>query len=141
MIEIRKEIVNGIGNVQRTERVAFVECNINAIPNNVITYYSTLAKVETKKYTLRGQDTYVRYVFERVESLSLYTAIVYAEDKIKAAVDECNNYIYQANRAYVISNRRRGITDKSLVIKEITVSDLVFGENNDKYCVIVRGDK
>lgn len=137
MIEIRKEIVNGVGNVQRTEHVAFVDCNLSAVLNYISKYYSTLAQVETKKYTLRGQDIYVRYVFKAVEVMSIDKAIAYAEDKTKAAVDECNNYIRQANRAYSISNRRRCIADKSLAIKEITAADLVFGKADDKYCVIV----
>lgn len=141
MIEIRKEIVNGVGNVQKSEHVAFVDCHLNAVLNNIGYHYNKLAKVETKKYTLRGQDIYVRYVFELVKALSLYEAAIYAKDKAKAVVDECNNYIRQANRAYSISNRRRGIADKSLALKEITAADLVFGENDGKYCVIVRGEK
>lgn len=141
MIEIRKEIVNGVGNVQRTEHIAFVDCNTNTILNNVSKYYNQLAKVETKRYTLRGQDTYVRYVFEPVEVISLNKAVAYAEDKTKAAVDECNNYIRQANRAYSISNKRRGIADKSLAIKEITAADLVFGKADSKYCVVVYNER
>lgn len=141
MIEIRKEIVNGIGNVQRTEHVAFVECNINAILNNIGYHYNKLAKVETKTYSLRGQDTYVRYVFQPVEVKSINKAVAYAEDKTKAVVDECNNYIRQANRAYSISNRRRCITDKSLAIKEITASDIMFGKTDAKYCIVVYNEK
>ena len=141
MVEIRKEIVNGVGNVQRTEHVAFVDCNTGVILNEFSWFYNKLAQAETKKYTLRGQDTYVRYVFEPVEVKSINKAVAYAEDKAKAVVDECNNYIRQANRAYSISNRRRGIADKSLALEEITVADLVFGENDGKYCVIVHGEK
>lgn len=141
MIEIRKEIVNGVGNVQKSEHVAFVDCHLNAVLNNIGYHYNKLAKVETKAYSLRGQDTYVRYVFQPVEVKSINKAVAYAEDKAKAVVDECNNYIRQANRAYSISNRRRGIADKSLALEEITVADLVFGENDGKYCVIVHGEK
>ena len=141
MIEIRKEIVNGVGNVQRTEHVAFIDCHLNAVLNNIGYHYNKLAKVETKKYTLRGQDTYVRYVFEAVEVKSINKAVTYAEDKAKAVVDECNNYIRQANRAYSISNRRRGIADKSLALEEITAADLVFGDNDGKYCVIAYDER
>ena len=141
MVEIRKEIVNGVGNVQKSEHVAFVDCHLNAVLNNIGYHYNKLAKVETKAYSLRGQDTYVRYVFQPVEVKSINKAVAYAEDKAKAVVDECNNYIRQANRAYSISNRRRGIADKSLALEEITVADLVFGENDGKYCVIVHGEK
>ena len=141
MIEIRKEIVNGVGNVQKSEHIAFVDCSIKTILNDAGQYYNTLAQVETKKYTLRGQDTYVRYVFEPVEVKSINKAIAYAEDKAKTVVDECNNYIRQANRAYSISNRRRGIADKSLAIKEITAADLMFGGNDSKYCVVVCGER
>lgn len=141
MIEIRKEIVNGAGNVQKSEHVAFVDCSIKTIINDACQYYNTLAQVETKRYTLRGQDTYVRYVFELVKVLNLYESVIYAKDKTKAAVDECNNYIRQANRAYGISNKRRGIADKGLVIKEITVADLVFSKADSKYCVVVYGEQ
>ena len=141
MIEIRKEIVNGVGNVQRTEHVAFVDCNTGVILNEFSWFYNKLAQAETKKYTLRGQDTYVRYVFEPVEVKSINKAVAYAEDKAKAVVDECNNYIRQANRAYSISNRRRGIADKSLALEEITAADLVFGDNDDKYCVIAYDER
>lgn len=141
MIEIRKEIVNGIGNVQRTEHIAFVDCHLNAVLNNISYHYSKLAKVETKTYSLRGQDTYVRYVFEPVEVKSINKAVAYAEDKTKAAVDECNNYIRQANRAYSISNRRRGIADKSLALKEITATDLMFAKADSKYCIVVYDER
>ena len=141
MIEIRKEIVNGVGNVQKSEHVAFVDCNTGVILNEFSWFYNKLAQAETKRYTLRGQDTYVRYVFQPIEVKSINKAVAYAEDKAKAVVDECNNYIRQANRAYSISNRRRGIADKSLALEEITAADLVFGENDGKYCVIVRGEK
>lgn len=141
MVEIRKEIVNGVGNVQRTEHVAFVDCNTGVILNEFSWFYNKLAQAETKKYTLRGQDTYVRYVFEPVEVKSINKAVAYAEDKAKAVVDECNNYIRQANRAYSISNRRRGIADKSLALEEITVADLVFGENDGKYCVVAYDER
>ena len=141
MVEIRKEIVNGVGNVQRTEHVAFVDCNTGVILNEFSWFYNKLAQAETKKYTLRGQDTYVRYVFEPVEVKSINKAVAYAEDKAKAVVDECNNYIRQANRAYSISNRRRGIADKSLALEEITAADLVFGNNDDKYCVIAYDER
>ena len=141
MVEIRKEIVNGVGNVQRTEHVAFVDCNTGVILNEFSWFYNKLAQAETKKYTLRGQDTYVRYVFEPVEVKSINKAVAYAEDKAKAVVDECNNYIRQANRAYSISNRRRGIADKSLALEEITVADLVFGDNDGKYCVVAYDER
>ena len=141
MIEIRKEIVNGVGNVQKSEHVAFVDCNTGVILNEFSWYYNKLAQAETKKYSLRGQDTYVRYVFQPIEVKSINKAVAYAEDKAKAVVDECNNYIRQANRAYSISNRRRGIADKSLVIKEITAADLVFGDNDGKYCVIAYDER
>lgn len=141
MIEIRKEIVNGVGNVQKSEHVAFVDCNTGVILNEFSWFYNKLAQAETKKYTLRGQDTYVRYVFQPIEVKSINKAVAYAEDKAKAVVDECNNYIRQANRAYSISNRRRGIADKSLALEEITAADLMFGDNDGKYCVIVYDEK
>lgn len=137
MIEIRKEIVNGIGNVQHSKHIAFVDCFANAVFNNLKWDYNRLAQAETKQFALRGQDTYVRYVFKPIEVNSIDKAIAYADTKVREVITDCNDYIRQANRAYIISNRRRGITDKSLAIKEITVGDLVFGETNDRYCVIV----
>ena len=141
MIEIRKEIVNAIGNVQHTEHVAFVDCFIDAILNEFSWYYNKLAQAETKKYTLRGQNTYVRYVFKPIEVTSLDKAIAYAEYKAKEVIADCNNYIRHANRAYMMSNKRRGIKDKSLVIKEIALSDLLFSKNDAKYCVVVYNEK
>ena len=141
MIEIRKEIVNTIGNVQHTEHVAFVDCFIDAILDEFSWYYNKLAQAETKKYTLRGQDIYVRYVFQPIEVKSLDKAIVYAEIKAKEVIADCNNYIRHANRAYMMSNKRRGIKDKSLAIKEIALADLVFGKNNAKYCVVVYDER
>lgn len=141
MIEIRKEIVNGIGNVQRTEHIAFVDCHLNAVLNNISYHYSKLAKVETKTYSLRGQDTYVRYVFQSVEVISLDKAVAYAEVKARKVIADCNNYIRQANRAYSISNKRRGIADKSLAIKEITAADLVFSKADSKYCIVVYDER
>lgn len=141
MIEIRKEIINSVGNVQHTEHIAFVDCFINDIFDKLSWHYNKLAQVETKKYTLRGQDMYVRYVFRPVEVKSLDKAIAYMEVKTKEVIDECNNYIRQANRAYSISNKRKGIADKSLAIKEITVGDLMFDGNDDRYCFIVYDEK
>lgn len=141
MIEIRKEIVNAIGNVQHTEHVAFVDCFIDAILNEFSWYYNKLAQAETKKYTLRGQDIYVRYIFKSVEVKSLDKAILCAEVKAKEVITDCNNYIRHANRAYMMSNKRRGIKDKSLAIKEITLADLAFSKNDTKYCVVVYNEK
>lgn len=141
MIEIRKEIVNGVGNVQRTEHIAFVNCFADITLTELRLYYNKLAQAETKQYTLRGQDTYVRYVFKFVEVQSTDKAIAYAENKAKEVITDCNDYIRQANRAYEMSNRKRGIADKSLAIKEITVGDLVFSENNAKHCVVICGEK
>ena len=141
MIEIRKEIVNAIGNVQHTEHVAFVDCFINAILNEFSWYYNKLAQIETKQYTLRGQDIYVRYIFKPIEVMSLDKAILCAEIKAKEVITDCNNYIRHANRAYMMSNKRRGIRDKSLAIKEIRLGDLAFSKNDTKYCVIVYDEK
>ena len=141
MIEIRKEIVNAIGNVQHTEHVAFVDCFIDAILNEFSWYYNKLAQAETKKYTLRGQDVYVRYVLVLIETKSINKAIDYAEVKTKEVIADCNNYIRHANRAYIMSNKRRGIKDKSLTIKEITIGDLVFSKNDTKYYIVVYDEK
>lgn len=141
MIEIRKEIVNSIGNVQHTEHVAFVDCFINDIFDKLSWHYNKLTQAETKQYILRGQDIYVRYVFQPIEVKSLDKAIVYAEIKAKEVITDCNNYIRHANRAYMMSNKRRGIKDKSLAIKEITIGDLVFSKNDAKYCVVVYDER
>lgn len=141
MIEIRKEIVNSIGNVQRSEHIAFIDCFVDDRFNTLSWHYNKLAQAETKKYTLRGQDVYVRYVLVLIETKSINKAIDYAEVKTKEVITDCNNYIRHANRAYTMSNKRRGIKDKSLAIKEITIGDLVFGKNDTKYCVVIYDDK
>ena len=43
MIEIRKEIVNGIGNVQHTEHIAFVNCFADITLTELRLYYNKLA--------------------------------------------------------------------------------------------------
>lgn len=141
MIEIRKEIVNGVGNVQRSEHIAFIDCFIDEKFNTLGWHYNKLAQAETKKYTLRGQNTYVRYIFVLIETKSINKAIDYAEVKTKEAIAECNNYIRHANRAYVMSNKKRGIVDKSLVIKEITAGDLLFSKNDTKYCFVIYDER
>lgn len=141
MIEIRKEIVNGVGNVQKSEHISFVDCFADAVLNEFSWYYNKLAQAETKQFTLRGQDTYIRYVFQPVEVISLDKAVAYAEVKARKVIADCNNYIRQANRAYSISNKRRGIIDKSLVIKEITASDVMFSKADSKYCVVVYDER
>lgn len=141
MIEIRKEIVNGIGNVQRSEYITFIDCFIDENFNTLSWHYNKLAQAETKKYTLRGQNTYVRYIFVLIETKSINKAINYAEVKTKEAIAECNNYIRHANRAYIMSNKKRGIIDKSLVIKEITAGDLLFSKNDTKYCFVIYDER
>lgn len=141
MIEIRKEIVNGIGNVQRSEHIAFIDWFIDDMLNTLSWHYNKLAQVETKKYTLRGQNTYVRYVFVLIKTKSINKAIDYAEVKTKEAIAECNDYIRHANRAYIMSNKKRGIVDKSLVIKEIIAGDLLFSKNDNKYCIVTYDER
>ena len=73
--------------------------------------------------------------------MSINKAIDYAENKAKEVITDCNDYIRKANRAYEMSNRKRYTADRSLAIKEITLADLVFSEDNAKYCIVICGEK
>lgn len=127
MFEIRKEVVNSIGNVQRSEQIGFVNCTKEDVVNHLSKTYYQLAKANTLYYKIRGQSYKVRYVFIHKPLIDIKSAAAIANANIKICVDEANKYIKFANAAYKESNRKRGLRDKSLVIKPIDIGDFVFG--------------
>lgn len=127
MFEIRKEVVNSIGNVQRSEQIGFVNCTKEDVVNHLSKTYYQLAKANTLYYKIRGQSYKVRYVFIHKPLIDIKSATAIANANIKINVDEANKYIKFANAAYKESNHKRGRIDKSLVIKPVDVGDFVFG--------------
>lgn len=140
MFEIRKEIVNEVGNVQHSEHTVFINCNKTDDINPLINSYYNLAKANSLYYKLRAIPNYVRYVFIYKNALNIDEAIKLVDTDIKTEVDKANNYIKIANNAYKISNSKRGIKDKSLIINEIDVKDYMWSSKcvNDrgKYVVV-----
>lgn len=133
MFEIRKEIVNSIGNVQHSEHIRFVNCDNEELLNALTDTYYHLAKANTLYYELRGQPYIVRYVFIACGVLSAETAIDIANADIKARVAEANDYIKSANTAYKKSNKRKGVKDDSMLLKPIDVKDFMWrGKSVDK---------
>lgn len=141
MFEIRKEVVNSIGNVQRSEQIGFVDCTKEDVINRLAKTYYNLAKANTLYYKVRGQSYIVRYVFIYRALAKIDDAIKLAHADIKARVAEANDYIKTANAAYKESNKRRGLRDKSMIIKPIDIRDYMFGVSagviEDGYCVMV----
>lgn len=140
MFEIKKEIVNSIGNVQHSEHIRFVNCDNKELFNALTDTYYRLAKANTLYYKLRGQSYIVRYVFIDCEVLSAETAIDIANADIKANVAEANDYIKSANTAYKKSNKRRGISDDSMLLKPVDVKDFMWGGTSvdkDRYVKFV----
>lgn len=127
MFEIRKEVVNSIGNVQRSEQIGFVNCTKEDVVNHLSKTYYQLAKANTLYYKIRGQSYKVRYVFIHKPLIDIKSATAIANANIKICVDEANKYIKFANAAYKESTRKRGLRDKSLVIKPVDIGDFVFG--------------
>lgn len=140
MFEIRKEIVNSIGNVQHSEHIRFVDCDNKELLNALTDTYYYLAKANTLYYDLRGQPYIVRYVFIYHGVLSAETAIDIANADIKARVAEANDYIKSANTAYKKSNKRKGVKDDSMLLKPIDVKDFMWGgksADKDRYVKVV----
>lgn len=128
MFEIRKEIVNGVGNVQRSEQVAYVDCSKDVVIKHLVTPYYNLARASTLYYKLRGQSYKVRYVFIYKPLIDVVDAAHFAKEEIKARVAEANDYVRIANSAYKESNRKRGLRDKSLELKPVDIRDFVFAD-------------
>lgn len=144
MFEIRKEVVNGIGNVQYSEQVGYINCSKDAVIKHLATSYYNLARANTLYYKLRGQSHKVRYVFIYKPLLDVVDAAHFAKEKIKADVEEANDYIRIANAAYKESNRKRGLRDKSLELKPVDVKDYLWagkaGVDEDGYVLMVEED-
>lgn len=144
MFEIRKEIVNSIGNVQRSEQIGFVNCTKDELINYILNNYYNLARADTLYYKLRGQSYTVRYVFIYKNLITIADTVNYTKANIKAHIDEANEYIKTANMAYKESNKRRGLRDKSMMLKPVDIKDFMWadkaGVDEDGYVLIVGGD-
>lgn len=130
MFEIRKEVVNAIGNVQSSEHISFVDCSKDVVINHLAAIYYNLARASTLYYKLRGQSYKVRYVFIYKPLIDVVDAFYFAKEEIKARVAEANNYIRVANAIYKESNRKRGLRDKSLELKPIDIKDFMWADKD-----------
>lgn len=139
MFEIRKEVVNAIGNVQSSEHIGFVDCSEDDVINRLSKIYCNLARANTLYYKVRGQSYTVRYVFVHTAVADINTALKLANAEIKLNIANANEYIADANRAYKHSNHKRGIIDNSMLLTAIDVNDYLWDSNevNDKGSVIV----
>ena len=141
MFEIRKEIVNAIGNVQRSEHIGFVDCSKDDVINRLAKTYYNLARANTLYYKVRGQSYTVRYVFKYTVVADANTVIKLANADIKLKVELANEYISTANAAYKQSNKRRGIRDKSLTMQKYKVEDYYLNVEKhaveDGYCLLI----
>lgn len=141
MFEIRKEIVNSIGNVQRSEQIGFVDCTKDELISSIANNYYNLARADTLYYKLRGQSYTVRYVFIYKNLSTIANVIKYSKAIIKARVDEANEYITVANSAYKESNKKRGLKDKSMVLKPVDIKDFMWADKagvaEDGYVIVI----
>lgn len=141
MFEIRKEIVNAIGNVQRSEHIGFVNCSKDDVINRLAKTYYNLARANTLYYKVRGQSYTVRYVFIHKVVADINTVLKLANAEIKQNVANANEYIDAANLAYKQSNKRRGIRDKSLTMQKYKVEDYYWYDENhvieEGYCLMI----
>lgn len=148
MFEIKMEIVNSIGNVQRSERIGFVNCTKDELINVLANNYRKLACANTLYYKLRGQSYTVRYRFVHRNPMNIDEAINASNAEIAYRIDEANEYIRKANAAYKESNRRRGLRDNSLAIKPIAFREFEWDKwghidcdiDDDNGVIIVNGD-
>lgn len=144
MFEIRKEVVNSIGNVQRSEQIGCVDCSKEAVIKHLATPYYNLARANTLYYKLRGQSYKVRYVFIYKPLIDVADAAHFAKEEIKARVAEANYYVRIANSAYKESNRKRGLKDKSLELKPVDIRDFMWanadGDDDTGYVLMVEED-
>lgn len=141
MFEIRKEIVNAIGNVQHSEHIAFVDCSKDDIINRIAKTYYNLACTDTLYYKVRGQSYTVRYVFKYIAVADVMTVLKFANKEIKLNVANANEYIDAANLVYKQSNKQRGIRDKSLIMQKYKVEDYYWCDEKhvieDGYCLMI----
>lgn len=141
MFEIRKEIVNAIGNVQRSEHIGFVDCSKDDVINRLAKIYHGLARANTLYYKVRGQSYTVKYVFKYTAVADIDTVLKLANAEIKLNVANANEYIDAANLVYKQSNKRRGIKDKSLTMQKYKVEDYYLNVEKhvieDGYCLLI----
>ena len=141
MFEIRKEVVNSIGNVQRSEQIGFVDCSKDVLIKHLATSYYNLARANTLYYKLRGQSYKVRYVFIHKTLIDIVDAVHFAKEETKTRVAEANDYIKTANAVYKKSQKIRGHKDESMLIKPVNVNDYLWinkhGVDEDGYVLMI----
>lgn len=141
MFEIRKEIVNAIGNVQRSEHIGFVNCSKDDVINRLAKTYYNLARANTLYYKVRGQSYTVRYVFKYTTVADTDTVLKLANAEIKLNVANANEYIDTANLVYKQSNKRRGIKDKSFTMQKYKLEDYYLNVEKhaveNGYCLLI----
>lgn len=141
MFEIRKEVVNSIGNVQRSEQIGFVNCTKDELISNLSNNYYNLARADTLYYKLRGQSYTVRYVFIYKSLATIADTVKHAKANISTRVNEANEYIKTANTAYKESNKKRGLRDKSMLLKPVDIKDFIWvdkaGVVEDGYVLMI----
>lgn len=144
MFEIRKELVNAIGNVQRSEQICYVDCSKDVVIKHLTVPYYNLARANTLHYKLRGQSYKVRYVFIYKPLIDIVDAAHFAKEETKLRVEEANDYVRVANAAYKESNKKRGLLDKSLELKPVDIKDFMWADKaeveEDGYVLMVEED-
>ena len=125
-------------------QIGFVNCTKDELISSIANNYYNLACADTLYYKLRGQSYTVRYVFIYKSLATIADAVKHANADIKARVDEANEYIKTANAAYKESNKKRGLKDKSMVLKPVDIKDFMWtdkaGVVEDGYCLMVTDD-
>ncbi len=99
MYKVTKETINFVGNVIKTEFIAFVNIGNPDEFDDLIRSYHGRALADNQVYIIRGQVERVRYVLTPINVLASSKARV---DNIKAITDtinKCNSYIKELNAA------------------------------------------
>lgn len=137
MFEIRKEIVNSIGNVQHYEIIAYLNCNNNDNITPLVKDFNLVAQAETIKYKLRGQDLYVRYCFIYKSLISYGELAKHAFKLINKAVDDANRTVHDANTNYKYSARKRHIKADDEIEKRYSVQQCLEKDYKPEYSIVI----
>lgn len=137
MFEIRKEIVNSIGNVQHYEIITYLNCDNHDNITPLVKDFNRVAQAETIKYKLRGQDLYVRYCFI-YKPLSSYAELAKRAFKlINEAVDVANRTVHDANANYKYSARKRHIKADDAIEKRYSVQQCLEKDYKPEYSIVI----
>lgn len=137
MFEIRKEIVNSAGNVQRYKIIAHLGCDNHDNITPLVKKFNRVAQAETIKYKLRGQDLYVRYCFIYKPLTSYMELAKYAFKLINEAVDVANRTVHNANANYKYSARKRNIKADDVVEKKYDVQQFLEKDYEPEYSMVI----